>query len=255
MRKLIILLLVSLAILVTFVQKNDAISSGTSVTSMSGVGYTAAVWCPIIMCASAVISTKGVLTTATCVNNLSPSDILVLVGSTTYYSGGQFMDIAKIIQHTAFNPTTYNANLAILGFATELDSGTMSTYGITVVPLCTAAAATNTYGTITAYGAINANMDLPDNMQRAFLLVLPSSICTTYKPNRLTTTMFCAGDSTGKKDLCPEDQGAPFVATGKLCGNYNWGCSCGLAAPQYSTPVFNQIYLFATWINTNLATL
>lgn len=64
--------------------------------------------------------------------------------------------------------------------------------------------------------------------------------------------MFCAGDVKGEKDLCPGDQGAPAVFENKLVGIYSWGCSCGLAAPKPSSPVFDSIPFFHDWIRSNI---
>lgn len=205
------------------------------------------------MCTGVIVSTKAVLTTATCVNFLMPEDVDIYAGSTQYYENGLYKSVKRIVMHPAFDKSTYNANLAILGLADPFTPDEMSTYGITVIPLATAPAPQNTYGAVTSYGAIDPSLQLPDNMQKAFLLVHTKATCDKYKPGKITSSMFCAGDMSGKKDLCPGDQGAPFVYGGKLAGIYNWGCSCGLAAPNPSTPVFNNIPLFVTYINLIIA--
>ncbi|XP_037047660.1 trypsin alpha-3-like [Bradysia coprophila] len=222
------------------------ISSGTSVTNPNAYPFQAAVLCPVTMCSGAVVSSKSVVTTATCVNMLSPEDVELYVGSNMYYSGGFTHSVAVIATHPNFNPTTYHNNIAVLTSATQFEN--------VVVPISLATTPPFTGTTLfaTAFGAVDPDLTLPDTLQRAGLVAFGFANCQTLKSNRLTTSMFCAGDLSGHKDLCSGDEGAPLVYQNKLYGIYSWGCSCGLAAT--SSPVFNLISYFGTWIQSAIAT-
>lgn len=203
------------------------------------------------MCSGAIVSSKNVLTTASCVIFLSPSDVEVHVGSNKYYDGGFLLTVANIVMHPSFNPITYDYNIAVLTVATPFD---YSTGTVQPIALSTAVPLTNTFLTVTAFGSINPSLILPDVLQKASLLQYSTADCQRYKSGRITATMFCIGDISGNKDLCPSDQGAPAVYQNSLVGIYNWGCSCGLAKPNPSSPVFTSIPYLRNWIQSNMVT-
>lgn len=205
------------------------------------------------MCSGAILSSRNVLTTATCVQNLLPADVQVYVGSNKYYSGGSTFNVANILRHPNFSSSSFESNLAILRVATSF------VFGSTVQPIPLASVAPPNNGLViaTAYGAINTNYDYPDTLQKGALLVFPRVDCQKYK-SRMTPSMFCAGDPTGNRDFCASDQGAPLAYQQQLVGIYSWGCSCGVTStlnpPTPSSPVFNSIPFFRSWIQSNIIT-
>lgn len=219
-----------------------------SVTSINGYGYQVAILCPVIMCSGVLVTTKNVVTTASCINTLLPQDVIVQAGSAQYFVGGYQSGVSAIVQHNQYNPSNYDYNVAVLTLTTPYSTIIMSTYNIITIPIATAMIPTNSYAFVTAYGAIDALLTLPDYLQKASLLVYPTATCQAYKKNRITASQFCVGDPAGKKDLCPGDQGAPMVYNNAVNGIYNWGCSCGLAAPNPSSPVFTNLVFLRSWI-------
>ncbi|TRV71236.1 serine protease [Streptomyces sp. 130] len=224
-----------------------AVSGGQDVQRTNG--YTVAVLAPVIMCSGALIDSRHVVTTATCINYLEPGDVEVYVGSNKYYADGLTKAVSKIDTPQSLNLETYEANIAVLTLEPALTPEEMSKFTINPVPRATTLPSVNELATVTGYGATDSKLTLPDVMQRAQLRVYSRTLCNQLKHNKLTATMFCAGDPTGVKDLCPADQGAPLVYDGKLVGIYSWGCSCGLAAPNPSSPVFTSIPSFRAWID------
>ncbi|KAG4078497.1 hypothetical protein HA402_009209 [Bradysia odoriphaga] len=223
------------------------VSGGTSVTNPNAYPYQAAVLCPVIMCSGAVVSSRSVVTTATCVKNLSPEDIKLYVGSNKYYSGGFTHAVADITTHPNFNPNTYDNNIAVLTSATEFENV------VVPIPIATTQPVDGTSLLATGFGAVDADLTLPDTLQRADLVAFGLTKCQALKQNKLTGSMFCAGNPNGLKDLCPADQGAPLVYQNKLYGIYSWGCSCGLAAPNSNSPVFTSIVNLGSWIQSTIA--
>ncbi len=188
----------------TYIGNGACISSGTSVTSPTAFKYQAAVYCPTIMCSGAIVSSRNVLTTASCINNLSPEDVQVYVGSVSYYSGGYIFNVENIEKHPSFSPSSFNNNIAILTVATPFD---FSIGTVQPIPLAITSPPFNSFVITTAYGAVDPSYTLPDVLQKASLQVYPLAICQMYKNNRITLSMFCAGDPKGNRDLCPGDQG------------------------------------------------
>lgn len=191
------------------------------------------------------------MTTATCINFLLPADVQVYVGSNTYYTNGFTFNVANIVMHPNFNPSSYDSNIAVLTLETPIPSSLTT---VQPIPLAVVAPPTDSFVTVTAYGAVNPNLDLANVLQKVNLQAFSKARCQTIKNNKLTASMFCAGDVNGKKDLCPGDQGAPVVYENKLVGIYSWGCSCGLAYPNPSSPVFNSIPFFRNWIQSKSIT-
>ncbi|MEV7060818.1 serine protease [Streptomyces microflavus] len=215
--------------------------------------YTVSVQTPVIMCTGALIDNRHVLTTATCVNYLEPADVEVYVGSNKYYADGITKGVTRLTPHPNYAPSTYDNNIAVLTLASPLTPEEISAYAIKSIPRAAAGSSLPPAGSlsdVTSYGATDPDLTLPDVMQHAQISHYTPAQCQTYKANKLTGSMFCAGDRAGVKDLCPADQGAPLVHAGKLIGIYSWGSSCGLAAPGPSSPVFTRISSVNTWINT-----
>ncbi|MFG2603067.1 S1 family serine peptidase [Streptomyces sp. NPDC048514] len=228
----------------------QAISGGTDVRSASQFPYMVSVWAPVVMCEGALVDLKHVVTTATCVNDLASSDVQVHVGSNKYYVDGLVKDVTKIAIHPAFDKSTYDGNIAVLTLAGSLPAGP----SIKPIPLAESDPPAGSPAVVTSFGATNAHNDLPDLLQQAQLTTYSATQCQDFKGKRVTSRMMCAGDPTGAKDTCPADQGAPLAYQGRLAGIYSWGAGCGLAAPNASSPVFNRISSFTSWINTAMRT-
>lgn len=186
------------------------------------------------MCSGAIVSSKSVLTTATCINNLQPEEVEVAVGSNKYYDAIYTYDVLTITKHPKFVSSTYNNDIAVLTLPQQITTY----YNVAPIALATTLPSVNTVLIDSAFGAVDSYMTLPDTLQRTNLAAFPPNYCQTLKSTRLTDSNFCAGDLAGKKDMCPLDQGAPLVYQGKLYGIYSWGGNCGLAAPGPSSPVF-----------------
>jgi len=200
------------------------------------------------MCSGVIVSSKNVLTTATCINTLAPADVEVRVGSQYYYTGGFLFAVSAIVQNPHFQKSTYESNIAIL---TVVGAFNLQLSNVRAIPLASTLPATGSTLIGSAFGATDPQLTLPDTLQKVNIKAFSLADCKNYKRNRLTESMFCAGDVSGHKDFCPADQGAPLVYQGELSGIYSWGCSCGLSAPTPSSPVFNSIPYFRSWIQSN----
>ncbi|KAJ6634497.1 Vitellin-degrading protease, partial [Pseudolycoriella hygida] len=227
MKEIVILSIV--ALVACLVGDSSCISGGTYVGNLNGFEYHVAVLCPVIMCNGAIVSSRNVLTTASCINQLTPEDVEVYAGSTQYYSGGVSYAVSNIRKHPSFRLLTYEAS---------------------------ALAPTNTFIIGTGYGIVGANYILPDYLIKASLQQFDRSTCVQYYGSRLLSSMFCAGDVNGKRDLCTGDQGAPVKYSNQLVGIYSWGGRCGVGGlvPGLlkSTPIFVSIPYYKSWIEANI---
>lgn len=90
-----------------------------------------------------------------------------------------------------------------------------------------------------------------ENLQAAFMRIVPSASCTISYPDRDSNAYFCAFDSVGRGDFCPEDRGSALtvlsrgqeylvgIAIEGVCNN----------APHARPSLFANIGHFRTRIN------
>lgn len=201
------------------------------------------------------MSRRVLLTTAFCVVHLKPADVQVYLGFNAHNKSNQTSrSVSDIVIHPNYNSNTYDNNLAILILEKKLTATDLAASTIQPIPLCAKAPPVSHYIIVSAYGE-DKNYEYPVTLQKTSLQLYGTKVCQQYKNNKLTNSMFCAGDPAGKRDLCPEDQGSPGVhVLGKcLYGIYNWGCSCGLAAPDSpSSPVFTNLVYLRSFVNKYL---
>ncbi|KAJ6641521.1 Protein RCC2 like, partial [Pseudolycoriella hygida] len=204
MKEIVILSIV--ALVACLVGDSSCISGGTYVGNLNGFEYHVAVLCPVIMCNGAIVSSRNVLTTASCINQLTPEDVEVYAGSTQYYSGGVSYAVSNIRKHPSFRLLTYEAS---------------------------ALAPTNTFIIGTGYGIVGANYILPDYLIKASLQQFDRSTCVQYYGSRLLSSMFCAGDQF----RC--EPGKLLIA-----GNVEWNSvdrrGCGKGEKRNELYVFNR---------------
>ncbi|MFE7801215.1 serine protease [Nocardia sp. NPDC057440] len=229
----------------------QAITGGTSVTDNSQFPYMVAVLLPRIMCGGALVDLEHVVTSAACVDGLFPSQVTVHAGSNRYYTGGVTAKVATISVHPNYNKHTYDSDIAVLTLSSALTAGP----SIAPIPIPAADSgypAADTLGVITGFGAVDSAYTLSDYLQQAHIVTYSLPACLTMKPE-LTSNMMCAGDPESVKDACPDDSGSPLAVEGVLVGVYSLGSSCGLDAPNPSSPLFTRVSNFTTWITTRIA--
>lgn len=73
------------------------------------------------LCGGSIISSLWIITAAHCLDNISPSDIIVYAGSNTVWSGTQTRLVSKIIVHSQYNPDTFVNDIGLLKLTTPLD--------------------------------------------------------------------------------------------------------------------------------------
>lgn len=205
--------------------------------------------CPVLTCSGVIVSEWNVLTTAACVNYLLPEDVKVYVGSNKLKKNGFTFSVANILIHPDYSRQTNDCNIAILTLSEPFD---YSVDTVDFIPIAAEMPSVGSNGVTSGFGAIDPNLQYPETLQAAVLRIYSQNQCERLKNIRLKPSMFCAGDTAGKRDLCPDDQGAPIQHQGELIGISSFGYSCGLAAPNPSTPVFTSVVYLSDWILQNI---
>lgn len=129
------------------------------------------------MCSGAIVSSRHVLTTASCVSSLSPAQVQASVGSVSYYSGEPLC--GKYYRASS----SLNNNIAILTVETPFDFRNTT---VKPIPLAAVAPATDSSVTVTAYGAVDTSLDLPDVLQKANLRAFSREFCEKEKKKKRT---------------------------------------------------------------------
>jgi len=77
----------------------------------------------INLCGGSIISSLWIITAAHCLENISPSDLMVYAGSNTVWSGTQNRSVSQIIVHSEYDSDTFVYDIGLLKLTTPLDMG------------------------------------------------------------------------------------------------------------------------------------
>ncbi|MCX4758973.1 serine protease [Kitasatospora purpeofusca] len=222
----------------------NAIVGGTALTP-GQAPYLVSIGRTSHFCGGTVIGATWILTAAHCVAGAAPSTLRVRAGTLTHASGGWLVEVAQVLPHGSYNPSTIDYDLALLRLTKALPLGS----GIATVPL---AADGNDPSTGTArvsgWGATTSGGPLVAAARTVAVPVVGRAKCRTeYGATVITDRMLCAGEDAGGKDACQGDSGGPLVLSGVLVGISSWGRGCGLAG---FAGVYTRVGALRPWIDT-----
>ncbi|WP_406095535.1 serine protease [Kitasatospora purpeofusca] len=222
----------------------NAIVGGTALTS-GQAPYLVSIGRPTHGCGGTVIGATWILTAAHCVVGATPSTLRVRAGTLAHASGGELAQVAEVIPHGSYNPSTIDYDIALLRLTKALPLGAR----IATVPL---AADGNDPSTGTArvsgWGATTSGGPLVAAARIVPVPLVGRAKCRTeYGATAITDRMLCAGEDAGGKDACQGDSGGPLVLSGVLVGISSWGRGCGLAG---YAGVYTRVGALRSWIDT-----
>lgn len=122
---------------------------------------------------------------------MSASAIKIRAGSTYHASGGQFIQVSRIIQNSGYNPNNQDGDISILVLASDLS------FNDSVQPIGLPAehqevpAGSNTV--VSGWGALSAGGSSPANLQYAFLRSISKTECANLYSGAaiVTNNMMC----------------------------------------------------------------
>jgi secreted trypsin-like serine protease len=213
-------------------------------------------------CGGSLLSTTRVLTAAHCVDTAAPGQLQVTIGGTTLSGGnvGVVRNISAIAVNPAWNPGTFQNDVAILTLATPI---TRADAGVQWLRL----AQGNELGlvdpgdtsTVIGHGATaqggpgsNALLEVAVPIQSDATMADPSRYGALFHG----PTMLGAGPLAGGQDSCQGDSGGPLLITSTpqdiQIGDVSWGFGCA----QPNLPgVYGELYqgAMATFVNGQVA--
>ncbi|KAG8450159.1 hypothetical protein GDO86_002694, partial [Hymenochirus boettgeri] len=210
------------------------------------------------VCGGSIINKNWILTAAHCVYGLTsiPSAFRVFVGILSFptnYSGSYTVE--RVLIHPEFDTTTYNNDIGLLKLTVSL------VFNNTVAPVCLPNPGMPwTSGQkcwISGWGTTSESGSLSSPLRAATVPLVDSKICSqdyaNFGSSAITSSMICAGISTGGVDTCQGDSGGPLVTKTNslwwLMGDTSWGEGCARAnKPGVYGNITVFLELILTWL-------
>ncbi|XP_055914633.1 trypsin-1-like [Eupeodes corollae] len=176
-------------------------------------------------CGGSLISETFIVTAAHCTIHQSPSQMMIVVGTNDLKSGGTQAQVSKFIIHPQYNPKSQDFDISLVMLSAPV------TFGQNVKSIEMADAESNhpadTLATISGFGAINGNLELPNMLKYAQVQLWSRDYCNPKNIPGITDRMICAGHPSGQVGACQGDSGGPLTVDNKLFGVVSWGFGCG----------------------------
>lgn len=198
-------------------------------------------------CGGSLISNTMIVTAAHCTVGQNPGQMRAVVGTNDLSAGnGQSFAIAQLIIHPQYNPQSQDFDMSLIRLSSPVSlGGPVQT--IELVDADTNFAA-DTMATISGFGAINQNLQLPNRLMFAQVQLWSRDFCNAQNIPGLTDRMVCAGHPSGQVSSCQGDSGGPLTVDGKLFGVVSWGFGCGAKGRP---AMYTYVGALRAWIRQN----
>ncbi|KAF3834309.1 hypothetical protein F7725_025513 [Dissostichus mawsoni] len=134
----------------------------------------------------------------------------------------QFIAAAVIIRHPDYDRYNINNDIMLIKLA---EPAKINEY-VRPMALPSSCAPAGTQCLVSGWGATQSPFGCTKCLHCLDLPILSQQDCESSYPDRITSSMFCAGFLQGGKDSCQGDSGGPLVCNGELQGVVSWGWGC-----------------------------
>lgn len=250
-------------------EKNCGLMEGTRIVGGEEVNHDEYLWMAAMVkaksasngearpfCGGSLITRRHILTAAHCLENLTPRDILVRLGSYDFddatsssTSGDYAIDQFRVPAN--YSKKTHISDIALLRLKTPLS--TNDNYKTVCMPQARRSYV-GTLGTVIGYGSQNQQFRrAAPKLRQVTVPIWENRKCGVVYKKNLTDSFLCAGFEEGGKDACQGDSGGPLMAVGPnermmVVGVVSHGIGCG--SPEYPG-VYTRVTSFAEWIEKN----
>ncbi|XP_026755313.1 trypsin-1-like [Galleria mellonella] len=206
------------------------------------------------ICGAVIISNNAVLTAAHCTvfNELNPSALGVVVGTSHRISGGQTYDVSKVIVHENYSSITLENDISIVVLARRI----LFSKSVNSVPIAPSniTLPVDTEAIVSGFGTISYEGTSSTVLLAAKVKIVNQQSCARAYARiaSVTTGMLCASAQDPPRDACQGDSGGPLVANGYLVGIVSWGEGC---ADAMYPGVYTRVSEYNNWIQTKFINL
>ncbi|XP_026328181.1 collagenase-like, partial [Hyposmocoma kahamanoa] len=205
------------------------------------------------VCGSSLLTNTRAVTAAHCWRHgaTTASQLVVVLGSTTLFSGGTRITSTNVQVHANYNPGNLNNDIAII-----VISHVGYTTNIRNIPLPTGAQLNNNFAGVTARAAgfglqsDGGSIGTGQTLHQVDLPVITNAVCqSTFGSSVVVPSTLCISGANGRS-TCGGDSGGPLVYGNILIGVTSFGSAAGC---QRGFPAgFARVTSFADWINARL---
>lgn len=171
-----------------------------------------------LLCNGAIVHNEFIVTSASCVHGLKPSELIVRAGSENFSKGGVAAEVSKIVTHKKFNEFSHDYDLAVLRLKGCLAT---STSNIKEISISSKHITKSEEGLLTGWVLQDVGAE---RLQIRKVNVHHHSECEQVLVEKLTKRMLCT-DSVA--NICINfASGSPIVSNGTLIGIKSFGYPC-----------------------------
>ncbi|EDS42890.1 trypsin 7 [Culex quinquefasciatus] len=196
-------------------------------------------------CGGSLIGSRWVLTAGHCVDVSDLPLIKVRVGSTHHESGGQLVEIQRVLQHPLYDLAPFDYDFALL----ELDEAVQlgEEFYAVELPGRDEPVEDGQMLQVSGWGDTQNAEECDDVLRATNVPTVNQEECRrAYSGiHEITDRMICAGFQAGGMDACQGDSGGPLVAGRTVVGVVSWGKGC--AQPGYPG-VYGRVAAVRDWI-------
>ncbi|XP_034663807.1 chymotrypsin-2-like [Drosophila subobscura] len=200
------------------------------------------------LCGGAIIDNEWILTAASCVSGLRPRNILVVTGTTDWWSlYAIYYFVDSIHVHCNFDKPLYHNDVALLHLSAAIEYND-NTRNITLADIDELQAGEPL--TFAGWGSPEASGTYERYLQEATGSYVPVDQCRTQLGNTSDVDLghVCVQPPAGQ-GACHGDTGGPLIdEQQRLVGIGNWGVPCGRGYPD----VYARTAFYHDWIRTTM---
>ncbi|XP_017775837.1 PREDICTED: chymotrypsin-1-like [Nicrophorus vespilloides] len=191
------------------------------------------------LCGGSIVTTKWIITSASCVQDVDISSLSVVVGSIKVNSGGFTYKAEKAIYHEYYDPYLNDFDIAVIKLKESIEYGDfVQPIGLTDRPV-----SGEEDSILVGWGSKSEYFS--EDLQYIIAKTISREKCENmHSSSLISDSHICTYTPSG--GTCLGDTGGPLVdiSEGKLIGIISWMRPCVIGTPD----VYTSIYHFRSWI-------